>query len=242
MSSVNSARRQLGPGAPAAISRSSGETPQGSYPPPSPPARRPTRRSWRDPRLLFGIAVVAVCVLAGSRLLATADDTVAVWSTQRDLVAGTVLSHGDLERSEIRFVSAATAQRYVSASDAVPGMVLTRDLAAGELLPRSALGGGVDAMDVAELPISVAAEAVPADLRAGQVVDVWVTPGDGSQPRRAVRVLSAVRVVDAPPNAGALGPSSTRQVVVGVPADDEDVLAQSLASLAQGTTVLVRQG
>lgn len=213
-----------------------------SDPPPSLPARRPTRPGWRDPRLLFGIAIVAVCVLAGSRLLATADDTVAVWSTQRDLPAGTVLTPGDLEGSEIRFASAGTAERYVSASDAVSGMVVTRDLAAGELLPRSALGGEEDATDVAELPISVLSDAVPADLEPGQVVDVWVTPGDGGEPRQAVQVLTGVRVVDAPQNTGALGPSSTRQVVVGVPADDEDVLARALASLTQGTTVLVRQG
>ena len=33
-----------------------------------------------DPRLWVGVAIVAVCVVAGARLLAAADDTVAVWA------------------------------------------------------------------------------------------------------------------------------------------------------------------
>ena len=35
---------------------------------------------WRDPRLWIGVAIVAVSVVVGSRLLAAADDSVAVWA------------------------------------------------------------------------------------------------------------------------------------------------------------------
>ena len=46
-------------------------------------ARHPP--GWRDPRLWIGIAIVAVSVVAGARLLAAADDSVTVWAAAADL-------------------------------------------------------------------------------------------------------------------------------------------------------------
>jgi hypothetical protein len=189
-----------------------------------------------------GVAIVAVCVLLGARLLAAADDTVAVWSLREDVPAGTTITASQLERVDLRFGSADVAARYLSAGQPLPeGMVLTREVAAGELLPRAALGAGA-ATAVVEVPVAVPSEAVPASVRAGEVVDVWVTPdGDGGV-TRAVLVLEGVRVVSAPRSGSALGPSTTRQVVVGVPADEQGVLASALARLATGSAVLVKRG
>jgi hypothetical protein len=211
--------------------------------PVSPPAARTPGRSWRDPRLVVGIVIVAVSVLLGSRLLASADDTVAVWSVAGDLPAGSVLSPADLERVDLRFGTPEVAGRYLPADAALPvGSVLTRDVLAGELLPRAAVGTG-EATDVVEVPIAVAAEAVPATLRVGEVVDVWVTPaGMAGEVSRALRVLDQVRVVAAPRGGSALGPSATRQVVVGLEAEDESRLATALARLSDGTAVIVRRG
>jgi hypothetical protein len=209
----------------------------------SPPAARAPGRSWRDPRLVVGLVIVAVSVLLGSRLLAGADDTVAVWSVAADLPAGTVLTASDLERVDLRFGTPEVAGRYLPADAALPeGAVLTRDAVAGELLPRAAVGTG-EGGDVVEVPIAVAAEAVPATLRVGEVVDVWVTPaGLAGEVPRALRVLDQVRVVAAPRGGSALGPSATRQVVVGLEAEDESRLATALARLADGTAVIVRRG
>lgn len=215
---------------------------EGSTAPVSPPARRLTRPTWRDPRLVVGLVIVAVSVLLGARLLAGADDTVTVWSAGTDLPEGSVVEPQDLERSQVRFTSDDLAARYLSAADLPRGMVLLRDVAAGELLPRAALGSGTGEQ-LAELPIALASDAVPAGLRAGELVDVWVTPpAEGELERRAVRVLEQVRVVAAPQSASALGPSSTRQVVVGVPGDEDDLLARALAQLSDGTAVIVRRG
>jgi hypothetical protein len=211
--------------------------------PVSPPAARAPGRSWRDPRLVVGIVIVAVSVLLGSRLLASADDTVAVWSVAGDLPAGSVLSTADLERVDMRFGTPEVAGRYLPADVALPGgSVLTRHVVAGELLPRGAVGTG-EAADLMEVPIAVAAEAVPATLRAGEVVDVWVTPaGLAGEVPRALRVLDQVRVVAVPRSGSALGPSATRQVVVGLEAEEESRLATALARLSDGTAVIVRRG
>ncbi len=199
------------------------------------------RPSWRDPRLLVGLVLVAGSVLLGARILGGADDTVSVWSLRADLAEGTPVTVADLEPAQVRFATTRLAGRYLPA-DAVPeGMVVLRDVSAGELLPRAAVGSG-SRERLAELPVSVASDAVPAGLRAGELVDVWVTPAaQGTEQRRAVRVLEQVRVVAAPDSSTTLGPASTRQVVVGVPADDQ-LLAEALAGLADGGAVLVRRG
>lgn len=210
---------------------------------PSPTAVRPARRSWRDPRLLVGLVIVAVCVLAGARLVAGADDTVAVWTVRADLPAGSPVGEADVESARMRFGSEEAAGRYLPASAPIPdGMVLLRELGAGELLPRAALAPE-DGGSLAELPLSVPSELVPTGLRPGELVDVWVTPPQrAGAAEEAVRVLEEVRVVAAPREASALGPATTRQVVVGVPEDQDGLLARALAQLAEGVVVLVRRG
>jgi hypothetical protein len=213
--------------------------------PESPPATRAPQRTWKDPRLVVGIALVAACVLVGARLLATADDTVAVWAARGALTEGASLTATDLRRESLRFGSSGLAERYVSADSPPPdGMVLTREVAAGELLPRAALGPA-ERVDLAEIPIAVPAEAVPTTLRAGEVVDVWVTPADarsgtGAVPRASL-VLGQVRVLAVPQGGSALGPSVTRQVLIGLPVAEQGRLAGALTQLSAGTPVIVRR-
>ncbi|HET6627763.1 MAG TPA: hypothetical protein VFG63_15335 [Nocardioidaceae bacterium] len=210
---------------------------------PSPPARRTPPATWRDPRLVVGIVIVAVSVLFGAQLFARADDTVAVWAVRSDLPGGTAVGADDLERREIRFGDAVQADLYVSASSPVPvGSTLVHDVGAGELLPRAALGDA-GAAALVEVPVAVPSESVPATVRAGSVVDVWVTPdGPGTAQAESVQVFDDVVVVAAPRSGSALGPSATRQVIVGVDGEQENGLAEALARAATGTIVITRQG
>jgi hypothetical protein len=185
-----------------------------------------------------------VSVLTGARVLGSADDTVAVWAVRADVAAGAMLRAGDVERQRVRFPDAEVAARYVPATDPLPDGTFARHaLKAGELLPRSALGASRTGT-LAEVPLAVPAGAVPASLRVGALVDVWVTParGAGAAPPGATRVFEEVRVVALPEAAAALGPSTTRQVIIGVASADDHRLADALAQLADGTAVVVKRG
>jgi hypothetical protein len=163
---------------------------------------------------------------------------VAVWGLRTDKVAGQRLGPGDLQSTRVRFAAAADADSYLSAAAPPPeGAVATRDLAAGELLPRSALGAA-DAVDVVEVPLAVAAEAVPSTVRVGSLVDVWVT---GDAVAEATAVLAEVRVLALPRTGSSLGPTTTRQVVVGLDRSRQAGLPLALARIAEGTVVIVRQ-
>ena len=223
--------------------------------PPSPPASRAGRPGWRDPRILVGVALVAVAALLGATVVG-AQETTAVWAARGPLAEGQAVEAGYLVARELRFGDAADASRYLAADGPVPdGLVLTRDVGAGELLPATAVGDGTRAL--LEVPLTVAAEAVPATVRAGSVVDVWVTPdpdlvptepeagvagdpGDPGDPGDSVLVFASVRVVAVSRPGGALGPAATRQVIVGLERDAGSALPQALGRLARGDVVLVR--
>jgi hypothetical protein len=208
----------------------------------SPPAQRPVRARWRDPRLVVGVLLVAGCALLGARLVGGADDTVAVWATARSMQPGQPLTTDDLRRQQVRFEDQADADRYVSADDPLPtGAPLARAVGVGELLPRSALGEP-RSVSLTEVPLSVPTDAVPGTVRTGSVVDVWVTPEPGGGPAaRSLLVLDDVPVLGAPRSGTTLGPSATRQVVVGVRAAQADELPVALTALAGGTALLTVQ-
>lgn len=202
----------------------------------SPPATRPRRATWRDPRVVIGVAVVAVSVLVGGLLFSGADDAVSVWAVRDPMRAGQPVTAADLVPAETRFADGASADRYVSADDALPdGATLSRDVGAGELLPREAVAGASDT-PMTELPLSVATDAVPGTVSAGSAVDVWVTGR-----REARLVLDDVVVVSVPRAGSSLGPTATRQVIVGLTAGQAEELPESLAALHSGTVVLTRQ-
>src|SRR6476661_3005537 len=101
-------------------------------------AQRSRRPGWRNPRLLLGLLLVATSVVVGARLMAAADDTVGVWVLARDLPEGATVADGDLERRQVRFPDAPTADRYLAAADDLPAdATLNRPVAARELLPRA---------------------------------------------------------------------------------------------------------
>lgn len=196
-----------------AVSRDLGNSPGAPVPP---PALRATRPGWRDPRLWLGVLLIAGSVVLGARLLAAADDTVTVWGMAADRGSGTPVAAADLEVQRVRFADGAALERYFPADQPVPeDLVLTREVGAGELLARSAVGAADDE-PVLEVPLAVDPQRVPPGVEAGSVVDVWVTGADRP-------ALSGVRVVAAPSYDEGFAVSGTRQVVVAV--EDERAAA-----------------
>lgn len=181
--------------------------------PTSPPAVRQHLPSWLDLRLVLGVLLVLVSVLVGARVVASADRSVRVWAVRADLSAGTTLAAGDVGLVRVRLF--ADADRYLAAGRSPAGLTLTRDLGAGELLPRGAVtpqaAGSV-------LSVPVTPQHVPQTLRAGQRIDVYVTTKVGSGVPRTDLVLAAVPVQQVlRPNGGLLSSTAQVAVIVRVP-------------------------
>lgn len=200
----------------------------------SPPARRLTPRRWRDPRLWLGGLLVCASVLTGASVLRAADDTVAVWAADTDLRAGTRLQSSDVRSVDVRLGDGEVG-RYLAASTQPPaGAVLRHDVSAGELLPAAAVTG--DQAQAPQLPLGVTAAGRPADLAAGDRVDVWAVPQE-SGTGRTTRVLAGVPVVAV----GESGPGSldaVGEVLVSLPAGTD--VSRVLTALRDADIVLVR--
>ena len=195
-----------------------------------PAATRSSSHGWRDPRLWVGVVLVTGSVVAGARLLSTADDMTSVWAASSDLAAGQTITADDLRATRLRFDDATDEQRYLGVDDELPAtLTLTRPLAAGELVPAAALGEEADDDSVA-VSVAVAAEHVPTDLGRGSRVDVWVIGEDRGSRAEAELVLEDVLVVDAPVVTDSFASASTRQLVLAVPQDDEESLGVVLAA------------
>lgn len=216
-----------------------GTEPRTTARPAVPAATRARRSGWRDPRLWVGVLIVAVSVVAGSRLLAAADDTVTVWSVSVDAGPGALLAPGDLEPTRVRFADEGDLTGYFQVDDELPGeLVLVRGVGAGELLPRAALGTAETAADSVELPVAVDAEQVPSAVRTGSVVSVHLIGA-----RQAGPLLEEVTVVDAPPLESTFGTTTgRRQLVLGVSADDAAAFLDALGSVEQPVLTVVRTG
>jgi len=203
--------------------------------------------------MAVGVVLVAACALLGATLLGGSDDTVGVWAARRAMNAGESVSADDLVRRDVRFTDQHDADAYLSADTPLPsGATLTRPVGGGEMVPRGALGAA-GSQALTEVPLSVDSDAVPSTLRVGAVVDVWVTPdraadasgpidgSDGSDAPRSVLVFDDVAVLSVPRTGTSLGPTATRQVIVGVGAEQQSRLPTSLASLAGGSVLLTAQ-
>lgn len=207
-----------------------------------PAATRSTSSGWRDPRLWVGIVLVTGSVVAGARLLSGADDMTAVWSASSDLVSGQTLTADDLVATRLRFDEAVDEARYLAVADELPGdLTLDRPLAAGELVPASALGEA-PADDTVAVSIAVAAEHVPTDLDRGSRVDVWVIGEDRRQRAAAEMVLGDVLILDAPVVSDAFAAATSRQLVLAVPEADEESLGLVLAASGDDRVRVVGRG
>ncbi len=238
------------PTGPSATANGSGH-PGASRPAAPPPAQRSSSPGWRDPRLWLGVAIVAVSVVAGSRLLAAADDTVSVWSVTTDMGVGDTVTAEDLEARQVRFASGEDLERYVTVDQTLPAdLELTRGLGAGELLPRGALGADGDS-DTVLVRIAVEDEQIPAAVARGSSVNVFLigTGGDDSSDgrpgARADReagepVLAGVTVVEAPPLADNLSATGNRTIDVAVTEEQARGYFADRAALQSPTVIVAK--
>lgn len=139
--------------------------------PASAPAARVQRRWWADTRVIVGVLVIVVCTLIGARVVSMGSDQVQVWQVQRDVSAGAVLAPQDVAAVG---VAPELAEAYLPAG-VFPGEPLAVDVRAGEMLPIGAMSGGA-APDARWVTLPIEPLHAPADLAAGDRVDVWSTP------------------------------------------------------------------
>lgn len=192
----------------------------------TPQASRLQKPSWRDARLLVGLLLVLVATVLGSLAVASADDRVPMYAASAGLVAGQPLTPERVRRVDAQLGEAAGT--YLSAAAGLPpDAYVLREVRAGELIPRSAVGSRGD-VGVQPLTLSVEAPSA-APLVVGSVVDVYVDPvadgGTGGGPGFAgpELALEAVPVASLPERGTGFGSGSRAESAVQVMAPRERI-------------------
>jgi hypothetical protein len=204
---------------------------------PAPNASRLPRARWLDARLLVGLLLVLLSVVVGAKVFADADQRVRVWSVTRDLGVDTPLSSDDLRARSVSLDD--VTGRYLSAGQDLEGLVLTRPVGRGELLPVSAVGRA-DATERRRIVIEVDRFGV-AGIVKGRVVDVYVVRDttSGSEPTPPELVLSGVTVGEDVKSGGSAFGGSGSQAGVTLLVDRADV-PDLIDAVAHGTVYLVQ--
>jgi len=131
---------------------------------------RPPRSFWFDPRFGIGIALVVASAVGVFWLVSAADRTVEVWAARSALSPGDTVTRDDLVPRNVRLGD--TASLYLAGDGSLDaGLVITRTVAAGELVPTSAVGGSDGAL-IASVVVAVRGD-LPRSVAAGSVVDLW---------------------------------------------------------------------
>ena len=202
--------------------------------PPSPQAARLGRARWSDPRVVGGVLLVCASVALGARVVAAADDSRPVWALTRDLAAGSTLTAADVTVRQVRLDG--SVNPYLAAGATPVGSVLRRDVAAGELLPATAVAAaGREPERFVTVPVG--RDRLPLGLAPGQRVDVYVSvPAGAADAHRQVLAVGAARV-DQVEGTGGFGGGAQGRVVLAVPVGR---VLNLVSAIASGSVDLVR--
>jgi hypothetical protein len=204
----------------------------------SPRASRLVTPRWLDARLVLGVLLVLLAVVAGARIFASADRYTEVYVARHALVPGEHLASGDLSVGQVRF--SGEGGSYVAAAGRPPvGYLVTRYVGSGEFVPLSALSASAAAPTASRfVTVPVVPGHLPSDLGHGGLVDVYLTPKVAAEAKvpPPVRVLSAVAVDSYDNGSTTLAGGGTVSVVLVVPADRVSDLVHAVES---GTIDLV---
>jgi hypothetical protein len=191
----------------------------------TPTAQRLRKPSWRDSRLLIGLLLGLASTAIGAYVVSRADDRVPMYAAKSGLMAGQPLTDDDVVRVDVQLGDAAS--NYLSAREGVPAeFFVLREVRAGELIPRSAVGPRDEA---SSQPVTLQVDATSAStLREGSVVDVYVNrPAPATKGALGAAefagpelALEGITVVGLSSEDGVMGGArDTRPVQVMVPQD-----------------------
>lgn len=157
------------------------------------PAVRRTRRFWFDPRFAIGLVLVVASVVGVLVVVSSADASTRVYTARDALAPGDTIDAGDLVVSSVRLAS--VGELYLVPGD-VPddGLVVTRTVAAGELVPASAVGAKAG-ISLASVVVTLGGR-IPASVAPGSTVDLWAASEEEANLfRPPVVIVSGATVV-----------------------------------------------
>jgi hypothetical protein len=192
------------------------------------------RRFWFDPRFAIGLLLIVASVAGVVGIVGAADSSVLVYAAREPLAPGDRVDADDLIGTSVRL---AGAERLYLVPDDLPddGLVVTKAVAEGELVPASAVGS-TEGERQTSIVVGVGGE-LAESVVAGSTVDVWSaresTGGVFEAPVVIVSGATVVRLVD---QRGLVVDNDSTSIEVLVPRTD---VARVLEAIANDDAIAV---
>lgn len=136
-----------------------------------------SRRALADPRLFIGIGLVAASVLGVVGIVSAAERTDGAYAAPALLLPGDRVTAADLRVVPVRLGSAVDG--YIAEGELPDdGVVVTRVVAPGELVPIAAVGANEEA-DASAVVIPLRTP-LPASMEPGRSVQIWAAPSEAA--------------------------------------------------------------
>jgi hypothetical protein len=190
------------------------------------------RRLWFDSRFAIGLVLVLASIGGVVAVVTVSDSSIDVLAARSTLVPGAEVDSSDFVATSVRLDAASSL--YLSPGD-VPddGLIVTKTIARGELVPSSAVGASAGVRQAAVV-IAVSNQ-LAASIEPGTLVDVWAAresaDGDFSGPLVVVPAAVVVRVIEGD---GIMVNAAAANVEVLVP---RARIARVLEALANGDSL-----
>lgn len=155
------------------------------------------RRIWFDTRFVIGLVLVLGSVAGVVAVVAASDSSIQVYTARTALTPGDEVEAGDFVETSVRLDAAASL--YLLPGDVTDaGLVITKPVAKGELVPASAVGSTAGIRQTA-IVIAVSNQ-LAASVVPGSAVDLWAAheaeEGDFGGPVVLVPSAIVVRVIE----------------------------------------------
>lgn len=152
------------------------------------------RAFWGDARFFLGILLVAASVAGVWFVVSASRTTAPVLAATRTIVIGEAISTDDLRVVDVSLGQVGDV--YLDPDALADGLVATRTIESGELVPESAVG---DAAAVRTTSVVLRSSIdVPGSVVPGSVVEVWAAPllerGEYDAPRILVADATVISV------------------------------------------------
>jgi hypothetical protein len=193
---------------------------------------RKKRRFWFDPRFVIGLVLVGASVAGVGLVVGANDSTVAVLATRAAVAPGDTVHSDDLRTAQVRVGNA--EDLYLLPTELPSeGVVITRAIAAGELLPVAAVSKA-ESVDVTTVVLQLTAR-LPETVGEGTRLDIWAARASGGGEFEAPSVIvSAATVVGLVTEDTLVGSSTGPVVEALIP---RSAVAGVLESVANGAAL-----
>jgi hypothetical protein len=199
----------------------------------TPETVRPAPRAfWADVRFLLGIVLIIASVAGVWLVVASARQTAPVFAAARTIVPGQTVTADDLRVVDVALGPA--GETYVSPASLEPGVVATRTVLEGELVPQAAVDDA-DAATTTTVVIRTAGD-VSAAVEAGSVVEVWAAQAEGQGEFGTPRILVPSATVVTVNRDDAVVSDEDVSLELVIPRAD---VAATLAAIADGSSLSV---